>query len=1028
MNRKILTVVMVCFLSGLSIKAFAEKDYWKDETSKEREERMEWWREARFGMFIHWGLYAIPAGEWDGKTNYAEWIKRQAKIPKETYDKFVGEFNPVKFDADAWVRMAKRAGMKYIVITSKHHDGFCLWPSDKTDYDIASTPYEKDILRQLTEACKKHGVRMCFYHSVMDWHHPHYLPKHSWDPGTNPPEGQPDYSKYVDYMKSQLEELVKEYDPGVLWFDGEWEGTWTHDMGKDLYQYVRSLKEDIIINNRVDKGRRGMQGFNKEGEFRGDFGTPEQEIPETGIPGVDWESCMTMNNHWGWNKADKSWKSSTDLIQKLADIASKGGNFLLNIGPKADGTFPDEAIERLEAIGKWMDVNSESIYDTEASPFKHLDWGRCSMKKTGRNTRLYLHVFNWPSNGKITIPLKNDVEKAYLLADTGTKIDVKKDEFSIELALPAKAPDEADSVIVLDIKGEPGVVKLDPYAGETQEERNARMGWWRDSKFGMFIHWGVYSVPAGTYKDEQIKGIGEWIMLRGKIPVQEYREFSKEFNPVKYDADEWVRLAKEAGMKYIVITSKHHDGFALFDSKVTDWDIADATPYKKDLLRPLVNAAKKHGLKIGFYYSQAQDWTHPGGAKYSEEWDETHKGDFDKYLRDIAYPQVKEILSGYDIDVLWWDTPKDMTKERAELLMPLLNLRPGIIHNNRLGGGYKGDTDTPEQHIPDTGIPGRDWETCMTMNGTWGYKSYDNNWKSTETLVRNLVDIVSKGGNYLLNIGPKKDGTIPQESIDRLKEVGAWMKVNGESIYETQASPCKKPVWGRITRKESGNETTLFLHVFDWPADGKISVPLANDVKSCCLLADSDRRFETERTETGINVQLTGTAPDKICSVVKLVIKEKPEVTALQSCVEQKGDGSIILNASDAISRAPQGVEAPRLEKKVGDRENLGFWTDSNAWVEWKVRVQKPVELNISAELAAPTDSKMTISAVTSDGKVITSLDANTKSTGAWETFNKQNLGKIKLSEEGVITLAVRPDKNAWQPVNLLALTFNPEK
>ncbi len=331
---------------------------------------------------------------------------------------------------------------------------------------------------------------------------------------------------------------------------------------------------------------------------------------------------------------------------------------------------------------------------------------------------------------------------------------------------------------------------------ETSEQRDARMQWWRKARFGMFIHWGVYAVPAGTYKGEQIAGIGEWIMRRAETPVAEYKAFAKQFNPVHYDPDAWAALAERAGMKYIVITSKHHDGFALFPSEATDWDVVDATPYGKDLIGPLAEAARRHGLRFGLYYSQAQDWNHPGGAKAGlkegEGWDDAHKGSFDAYLKSIAYPQVKEILTRYQPDILWWDTPVWMNQERADLLRPLLRLQPAIITNNRLGGGYRGDTDTPEQHIPATGIPGRDWEVCMTMNNTWGYKSYDNNWKSVEDLIHKLVDIASKGGNFLLNVGPKPDGTIPQASITRLEAVGKWMAINGESIYDTTASAFAK--------------------------------------------------------------------------------------------------------------------------------------------------------------------------------------------------------------------------------------------
>lgn len=360
----VLLVLVMIMLSGSSL--LGQNVNYLNESTVDKDDRMAWWRDGRIGMFIHWGLYAVPAGQWNDEEipGIGEWIMTHAQIPVEQYEKLTDQFNPVKFDADEWVKLAKAAGMKYIVITSKHHDGFGLWDSKVSDYDIIdNTPYKKDILQALANACKKHGIKFCFYYSIMDWHHPDYLPRREWEDRST--EGA-DFQRYIAYMKAQLKELITEYDPEVIWFDGEWEDTWTHEEGLKLYNYVRSLKPDIIINNRVDKGRQGMQGITKEGDFAGDFGTPEQEIPETGLPGVDWESCMTMNDTWGFKTNDHNWKSTETLIYNIIDIISKGGNYLLNVGPAPEGLIPAESINRLQQIGKWMDINREAVYGTTA--------------------------------------------------------------------------------------------------------------------------------------------------------------------------------------------------------------------------------------------------------------------------------------------------------------------------------------------------------------------------------------------------------------------------------------------------------------------------------------------------------------------------------------------------------------------------------------------------------------------------------------------------------------------------------------
>jgi alpha-L-fucosidase len=438
---------------------------------------------------------------------------------------------------------------------------------------------------------------------------------------------------------------------------------------------------------------------------------------------------------------------------------------------------------------------------------------------------------------------------------------------------------------------------------ESKEARDKRMQWWREARFGMFIHWGPYAVWGGVYHgNEQKRGGAEWIMNRCKIPVAEYQQVASTFNPVKYDPESWVLLAKEAGMKYIVITAKHHDGFAMFKSNASKFNIADFTPYKKDVLEALAKACKKHNMKLGFYYSQAQDWNNPGGAvarKVAKEgWENpdsaridaftaANKGHWDpaqltstmdEYMERVAIPQVKELMTNYgEVAVLWWDTPTNMTDENALKLQALLKLQPNIITNDRLKRpNFPGDTGTPEQKIPGANeLDGRDWETCMTMNGTWGFRTNDDKWKSPETLIRNLCDIASKGGNYLLNVGPDPLGQIPQPSIERLKAVGAWMKVNGEAIYASHPSPIGTLPWGRCTQKELHGNTVLYLSVFDWPKDGKLVVPgLTQEVTSAAGLADG-KSLKTKNSANGLEISLPDKAPDAIASVIKVTVKGK---------------------------------------------------------------------------------------------------------------------------------------------------------
>ena len=421
----------------------------QSQTTIPKDTRMEWWRDATLGMFIHWGLYAIPAGEWDGKTmkkkDIGEWIMHRLDVPINDYEKLASQFNPTSFNAKEWVKMAKDAGMKYIVITSKHHDGFCLWDSKVSKYDIMdASPFKRDILRELTDAANEAGIKMCFYHSIMDWHQPDAESPKDYTHQHNP---NADWNAYREnYLKPQLKELVQNYHPAVLWFDGEWIPEWTEEQGADLYHFLMNLDPHLIINNRIGKGRKGMHGMNAYDEAAGDFGTPEQEILE-GTADMDWESCMTMNDTWGFRKDDHNWKSSEELVKNLIEVTAKGGNYLLNIGPKATGEIPDETVTRLRNMGMWLKKNGKAIYATTS--LKKFKDGEVYFTKSKDGASIYAIVTERPDK-ILSFALEPGISiKSVSMLTTGKMLNYKVVDGKIMVNWPADQGFEIAEVVVL---------------------------------------------------------------------------------------------------------------------------------------------------------------------------------------------------------------------------------------------------------------------------------------------------------------------------------------------------------------------------------------------------------------------------------------------------------------------------------------------------------------------------------------------------------------------------------------------------
>lgn len=559
-----------------------------------------------------------------------------------------------------------------------------------------------------------------------------------------------------------------------------------------------------------------------------------------------------------------------------------------------------------------------------------------------------------------------------------------------------------------------------PVKDEATLKQDAKMQWWREARFGMFIHWGLYAQPAGEWDGKEIPGISEWIMLRAEIPVKDYENIAQTFNPVKFDADAWVEMAKNAGMKYIVITSKHHDGFAMFHSLASKYNIYDATPFKRDPLKELADACRKHGVRLGFYYSQAQDWHEPGGTysgidKGTPHWDPALKRDsLMNYINGKALPQVKEILENYGgLDILWWDTPIAMTEEAAQVLQNEVNKYPNLITNNRLYRPWPGDFSTPEQHVPPTGLD-YDWEVCMTMNTSWGYKWYDNKWKSTQTLIQMLVDIASKGGNLLLNVGPTAEGLIPDSSVIRLEQIGLWMKQNGESIYGTMASPFFKLPWGRCTQKVVDDNTLLYLHVFNWPKDEILRIPgLKTKITDVYLLSNPKQKFAWKFEDGDALVHAPSVIFDPINTVVVVKTKGNVEITSNKPGLKE---GKILLPADFADIHNP-GYGTHAVLEGTGENSVIKNWVDSRVRLEWMFNSTEPGLYKIEGLINAKANCSISIGV--GEQKIKTGIP------GTDNKFDVIQLGQIQISDMGNQVLTISAEKEKWSEIELMNIVLS---
>ena len=547
-------------------------------------------------------------------------------------------------------------------------------------------------------------------------------------------------------------------------------------------------------------------------------------------------------------------------------------------------------------------------------------------------------------------------------------------------------------------------------------EANKRLQWLKEARFGMFIHWGVYALLAGEWKGNRIDGAGEWIMYCAKIPVKEYEEIPEKFNPEKFNADAWVKLAKDAGMKYLVITAKHCDGFAMYHSRATKYNIVDSTPFKRDPMKELEDACNKYGIRLGFYYSQNWDWHEPDAIGFYNDWDfpDMSKKHVENYLKEKSLPQVEELVTEYNPHIIWFDVPCELdmhtdsfTKEQSQSFIDIIHKHlPDCIINDRIGNGL-GDYGTPEQYIPSSG--GQSFfEVCMTMNDTWGYKKYDHSWKSAETVIHNLVDVASKGGNYLLNVGPTAEGLIPEASVRILQETGKWMHKYSESIYKTHGSPLCTLPYGRCT----AGEDKLYIHIFDWPDSGRITIPgIKSKINKGYMLADPQKKSlpleHINNTDVILDISSVNSSPEYLNPIDTVVaIEYEGQLETDKTSLLFERDYKTFFRSADAsINGATLKYELNDVWTQERDYITRN-WSNINDSMNWDFRAFEEGEFNIEINYAAPAECKENEFKIIIDD---TEISGKVNETRGWFEFKTFSLGKITLTSVGKHKISIKP-------------------
>lgn len=873
------------------------------------EARVQQLKDLRWGMFVCWSFSTFSGKEWTpGVTN-------------------VDFFKATEVDTDQWARSAKEAGMGYILFLTKHHDGFCLWDTKTTDRKVTKAPLGRDVLAELKKSCEKHGIKLALYFSEGDW---------TWEGSVQGKKSGPN----PEMKKAQLKELLTQYGPiEYIWFDhAVGDGGLSH---AETIAFCKALQPDCFVGfNHGDQegadirlGEMGKPGpltdHAAAGPHMRNAPAKSYRLAEFTYPilpphkgGAMWFYSLPMHDALVWPAAK--------LYRDYLGAVKHGNVFALDVGPDYRGRLRDIDVKTLREVGDLIRANAPmpesapiptsgvkarassewgSDYDADkavdgdegtrwgAKPESRSGWLEVDLGKETEIGRAVVMEIGFPRTQQFAIECRDG--DAWKPLVTGTTIagrrvhdfaPVKARVFRLNILKAGEVPSIEEFQLLA-----PGA-KL-PEALETakreEEQRAARTQWFREAKFGMFITWGLYSVPAGSWKGKELQHrYGEWIEWALPIPHAEYAAIADTWNPQKFDADAWVKTAKDAGMKYLLLTAKFHDGFLMYPSKITDYNIHDRTPWKRNPVRELSEACARQGLKFGVYWNHVYDWQHPDAITPDAK--ASAGRNLDKYIDEVSLPQLREMLVDHPlISFIWFDQARgtpEMTFERGRKFADLVrSIRPDLIFNSRLGGYPSDYTSMGDNALPSQ-LPAGVWESPCTINHTWGFKAQDTDFKSAGTLLFNLVDIVSKGGNYILNVGPTGDGEFPAPEVERLKALGAWLAVNGEAIYGAGRTPFGEELGGYVEGQKDDKGRTVFqartdwrcttkpsklyITLFKWPA-GRFELDgLTSRVTKAYLLADA-KRSPLEFTQNGekLSVVLPGKPADELATVLCLEVQ-----------------------------------------------------------------------------------------------------------------------------------------------------------